>query len=105
MLSFFLEMTAIMFSCLITECQCGFKQIFKLSCFRYQRYSSSYCSKERLPEHDTYQHDYEIDADDLRDEDKVKLWFSMEIKIKGILIMLCLKCVSDGSPMANSKLP
>ncbi|XP_055884538.1 dedicator of cytokinesis protein 7-like isoform X6 [Biomphalaria glabrata] len=37
---------------------------------RYQRFSSSACSKERLPEHDTFQHEYEIDVDEIRGEEE-----------------------------------
>ncbi|BFY99508.1 hypothetical protein BsWGS_02548 [Bradybaena similaris] len=54
----------------VRDCVRRYTSNYTVMSRRYQRYSSSYCSKERLPEHDTYQHDYEIDADDLRDEDK-----------------------------------
>jgi len=32
--------------------------------FRYQVYSSSRCSKERVSEHGLVQHDYDIDVED-----------------------------------------
>ncbi|RUS71322.1 hypothetical protein EGW08_020919, partial [Elysia chlorotica] len=37
---------------------------------RYQRYSSSYCSKERLLDHEMYQHEYEIDVEEYREEER-----------------------------------
>ncbi|XP_059178065.1 dedicator of cytokinesis protein 7-like isoform X2 [Physella acuta] len=53
----------------VRDCVRRYTSDYSVVVRRYQRYSSSACSKERLPEHNTFQHEYEIDVEEFRGEE------------------------------------
>ncbi|GFN96685.1 dedicator of cytokinesis protein 7-like [Plakobranchus ocellatus] len=54
----------------VRDCVRRYTSDYTMAVRRYQRHSSSFCSKERLSDHDLFQHEYEIDVEEYREEER-----------------------------------